>query len=191
MSNNTRTELDKREILRLSNEESNKLTKECLQTALMQLMSEKAFEKITITELVKRSGVSRSAFYRNYHTKEDILVEINSAIMQLLTEAFSGKEYLENPLRFYRTFFQSIKENADVFHLYLQANLQNKSTFMKLAYPETDDSVSRRGFYKITAFKSAFIQIIYEWFQNGMQDEVDEMAQICVSILSVFLDPES
>ena len=53
----------------LSNKEANKVTRECLQTALIQLMSQKPFEKITITELVRRSGVSRTAFYRNYESK--------------------------------------------------------------------------------------------------------------------------
>ena len=35
-----KTELEKREILRLNNEESNKLTKECLSMALIYLMNE-------------------------------------------------------------------------------------------------------------------------------------------------------
>ena len=60
----------------LSNKEANKVTRECLQTALIQLMSQKPFEKITITELVRRSGVSRTAFYRNYESKEEILNEV-------------------------------------------------------------------------------------------------------------------
>ena len=59
------TEIKKRDVLRMSNEASNKLTKECLQMALIYLLNEKPIEKITITELVKRSGVSRTAFYRN------------------------------------------------------------------------------------------------------------------------------
>ena len=40
------TELQKRDVLRMSNEESNRLTRECLQTALIQLMSEKPFDQI-------------------------------------------------------------------------------------------------------------------------------------------------
>ncbi len=52
---------------------SRQLTKECLQLALVDLMAEKPFEKITVTELVLKSGVSRQSFYRNYESKEDIL----------------------------------------------------------------------------------------------------------------------
>ena len=68
-----KTELEKRDVLRMSNKESNRMTRECLQTALITLMGQKPFEKITISEIVRKSGVSRTAFYCNYDTKEDIL----------------------------------------------------------------------------------------------------------------------
>lgn len=183
-SENKKTELEKKEILRLSNEESNKLTKECLQTALIQLMNEKPFDKISITELVKRSGVSRSAFYRNYDSKEDILLEINQTISQLLMDAFSQPRYLEDPFTLYKDLFTVIKENEQNFRLFLQANLQNISPLLKLLYQETDTSLSQKQFYQNIAYKGAFTQILYEWFQRGMVDDIEDMAQLCVSIFS-------
>ncbi len=56
-----------------SNSELNKLTKESIETALLFLMEKKDFNKISISELVKKAGVSRNAFYRNYKSKEEIL----------------------------------------------------------------------------------------------------------------------
>lgn len=44
---------------RLGNKESNKITRECVETALIQLMKTKPFEAITITDIVQRAGVSR------------------------------------------------------------------------------------------------------------------------------------
>ena len=52
------TELAKRDVLRLNNQESNELTRECIDMALMYLMSEKPFESISISEITKRAGVS-------------------------------------------------------------------------------------------------------------------------------------
>ena len=37
---------------------------------------EKAFSSISITEITSRAGVSRSAYYRNYPSGEDILTNI-------------------------------------------------------------------------------------------------------------------
>lgn len=45
------------ENLRFSNEESNILTKESLQTVLIYLMNKKSFDKITITEIVNKAAV--------------------------------------------------------------------------------------------------------------------------------------
>jgi AcrR family transcriptional regulator len=45
-----------------------------LTTALFQLLATKELQQITVTELVKRAGVSRMAFYRNYQTLDDLLL---------------------------------------------------------------------------------------------------------------------
>ena len=52
--------------------QANILAKECIVTALMQLLEEKPFSAITISELTERAGVSRMTYYRNYQAKEDI-----------------------------------------------------------------------------------------------------------------------
>ena len=44
-------------------------------TALILLMETKPYEKITITEITKKAGVSRMAYYRNYESKDDILLK--------------------------------------------------------------------------------------------------------------------
>ena len=53
--------------------ESNKLAKECIVTALIELMKVRDYASITITDLTKKAGVSRMAYYRNYTSKEDII----------------------------------------------------------------------------------------------------------------------
>lgn len=55
--------------------------------ALMKLMHEKPYHKITITEIAQRADVDRSTFYRNYETKESLL---NQYIHQL-AEEFIGR----------------------------------------------------------------------------------------------------
>ena len=48
------------------NKELNYAIKEALQDALILLMKEKQYRSISITELCKKAGVSRMAFYNNY-----------------------------------------------------------------------------------------------------------------------------
>lgn len=56
-----------------SNKESNQLTRESIEVALLFLLEKKDMKQISISELVRKAGVSRNAFYRNYKSKEEIL----------------------------------------------------------------------------------------------------------------------
>lgn len=56
-----------------SNKESNRLTRESIETALLFLLEQKELKKISIAELARKAGVSRNAVYRNYKSKEEIL----------------------------------------------------------------------------------------------------------------------
>lgn len=174
----------KKEVLRMSNEESNKLTKECLQTALIYLMNEKPFDKITITELVKRSGVSRMAFYRNYNTKEDILKEFSDYFLQKIAQSFEKQEYKENPYLWYLNFFHSIQENAEIFALLLKADMPDSltdpeiSTLERLHPAENTDD-----YYKNLAFEGAFSKILLGWFYRGMKETPEEMSRLCMRLI--------
>ena len=56
-----------------SNSEQKELTRQCLFDALMILWEQKPYDKITITEIARKTGVSRMAFYRNYEAKDELV----------------------------------------------------------------------------------------------------------------------
>lgn len=45
--------------------ESNRLVKDCITTAFIELMKVRDYNTITITDITKKAGVSRMAYYRN------------------------------------------------------------------------------------------------------------------------------
>lgn len=49
------------------------LAVESIYGALLQLMDKKPYAEITVTDICKRAGVSRMAYYRNYASKDEIL----------------------------------------------------------------------------------------------------------------------
>ena len=180
MKKEKRTILEEKNVLRLNNEESNKLTRECLTTALMQLMKEKPLDKITITELVARSGVSRTAFYRNYSTKEDILVDIRNAITETSNNLLLKPELKDDPFLWFKECFRIVQDNADLIRPILDAKItladffKNQSVF-DLLYPNNN----RMNRYKNLAIEAAFQRIMIVWFDEGMIESIDEMASFC------------
>ncbi|MBO4902362.1 MAG: TetR/AcrR family transcriptional regulator [Lachnospiraceae bacterium] len=180
MEYDDQTILEKKNVLRLNNAESNRLTRECLTTALMQLMKEKPIDRITITELVERAGVSRTAFYRNYATKEDILASIREQLSAVTNEFLSKPELKEDEYMWFKECFKLVRDRADVIRPILGANillgdLFNSQSVLDTLYP-SDDRMSR---YRNLAMAAAFQKILITWVEEDMIESVDEMAAFC------------
>ena len=177
------TEMQRKEVLRMNNKESNQLTRECLQLSLMHLMSEHPYEKITVSEIVRRAGVSRTAFYRNYTDKEDILHELGDEIVKRISEISEKPELHENPRQWFEDIFRAVKNDKDIIALFDQAGILQNELFLGKAvserlYPTTDPEEK----YLRLAAEAAILQILISWFRDGMQEDEKLMADICVNI---------
>lgn len=51
-----------------------KRTRELLQKALIELMSERDFDAITIQDIVDRADLGRTTFYQHYHNKDELFI---------------------------------------------------------------------------------------------------------------------
>lgn len=179
-----KNDLKKREMLRLSNAESNRLTRECICTALIRLMNQYPFDKITITSIINRSGVSRAGFYRNYSSKEEVLQEIGTAVSDLISTALNDKKYRDHPRQWYLDCFLAIKKHQDWFRLLLKAKMP--PDFIFHAQHKNDDDLMKlppKERYHQIAVQSAVKQVVIAWFENGMAESPEEMADICQSLL--------
>lgn len=120
--------------------------KQSIVRALFSLMREKNLADIHITELVNRAGVARASFYRNYCSREDVLVTL---IRDVLDE-FSGqmdvsqgsfytyenlllsfryfRKYREYILNLYRSGFVSVLlEELNQFHGSVEGSMASSS----------------------------------------------------------------
>lgn len=50
-----------------------KRAKEYITEAILQLLNNKKYEDITITDIAEKAGVTRITFYRNFESKDDII----------------------------------------------------------------------------------------------------------------------
>ncbi len=178
------TELEKLNVLRLSSEESNRISRECLRTALLHLMSEKDFYDISITELVKRAGVSRTTFYRNYESREALLHETIDDLTQHVSALLHSAQRDNGIYDACLELFRELKENASLFHALFSSKLSLDEFFsapslMEKIFPSGDDE----SYYKNAAFEGACLYIIKDWVLSGMPQSPERMADICSRIL--------
>ena len=60
--------------------------KRCITDALFSPLEGKSLSDIRITEIIERAGVARASFYRNYRTKEDVLVTLIRDVIERFGE---------------------------------------------------------------------------------------------------------
>lgn len=185
------SELSKKNITRMSNIESNKLTRECLQTALVTLMKLKNYEKISISELVKKAGVSRTSFYRNYNSKEDIILEVEKDILSTCVDALFTPKYENNLYQWFYDIFDKIKENAELFRLICVADMDNiiflNAPDLICEHFNITENVKR---YHLTALFGGLKDVMLSWLKSDMPETVNEMAQICEDMFKPFVAHE-
>ncbi len=172
--------LSHEELLKLSNEQSKKITRESIITALILLFAEKPFEKITITDIAKKAGVSRTAFYSNFESKEDVAKELGKNITVELNEFFAGNRYSGDGRVLLLGVFTAIKENPDRMKVLFNSKQMVHEILGGETYLDTvmkaEDSF---GYYNIFATEAALKKIIVEWFRGGMKESPEDMAQYC------------
>lgn len=165
-------------ITRLSNKQAKLVTKSCLQTALIQLLDKKDLNEISISELTRKAGVSRTAFYSNYQNIDDVLLEIiDQELTELNTVIWDAINRKEN---FFPPIIQKMKDNYDLYSLTLKSNIEKTALFqmreyIKAAHP----SIDKESYYLMTAAVGALRGIIIEWFMNCCDESVEVISDLC------------
>ena len=174
------TELENRNVKRLSNKQANLLTRECLQMSLVKLMAQKPFEKISISEIAKNAGVSRTAFYRNYNSKEEIIEDACEDVFNRIQRSF--EEYKGDWKNWYYVIFKTVKDNSEMVKAALDAKIDIfPSGVLNASFPPK----TKEEYYENIAREVSFYSIVLEWFNNGMEESPEVMANLCNSVYEV------
>lgn len=145
------------------NETSHRLTIEAIQQALFMLMKEKDFSSITITDIIRKAGVSRSAFYKNFKNKEDV---INEHMEQLLEAAFDAMDYSGSLKDKAIYIYNVINDNRENLKLLLDMGLERQLLDKANSLRITSDLTYNQQMY-ITLWNGA----IYNVFTRMIRDE--------------------
>lgn len=163
--------------------ESNRLTREYIKTAMLELLAKKNVAKISITELVARAGVSRTAFYRNFSSKEELMDEI---VYDLLDKI--SLENIKNMINYtkeqYINFFSLLRSKKKEILLITSAGVENISIInrnhsLSEAIVKQNEGLS----FEEVAFRGAVNAITYKWILNGMKETDEQMGNILYSII--------
>ena len=165
--------------LRRHSEELNKLVIESLQGALLQLVVKKPYDSITITELCRKAGVSRMAFYGNFDSKDDILQKIVQDIQTELFERIGSPFRQEVTYQWYVEMFRYIAEKVDVLKAFFCAGYQGKYLELVNARILRHKGMQARDSYQRLLWSGGIVNAVVYWLSNDMLETPEDMASFC------------
>ena len=184
--------------------EKNRKTKQLIQTSFMKILENKSFESITVGDITKTAQINRGTFYLHYKDKFDLLDNIEQQLFENLgnhidelqmhyssTHTFEkGQEQLA------ATLFSSIKMHAPMLKIFLSNHgragfhLRFRDAFsekvrVNLEKNESFNISSKAPLeYFLSFITSAFLGLIEQWVQNGLDKTPEEMTAIYIDIIS-------
>lgn len=150
--------------------------------ALLLLLKKKEYKDISITEICKKAGVSRISFYRNFESKEDILLKkIKNVTDSFLKE--SAISYKSDTISsYFIKLFTHMKQQIEL------CNALNKAGLMHMIKDEFDQVFLNTYRQEYDEYKSVFIaggiyNVFLFWFNNNCRDNPENLAKRLESIL--------
>ncbi len=67
-------------------------TRHLLGEALVQLIREKDYMSITVSDIIERANIGRSTFYAHYHDKDDLFVREMDQVIEVLSDHIPGQD---------------------------------------------------------------------------------------------------
>ncbi len=157
------------ETLKKNNEESHDFVKSCFRFALMIILKDPNDTRITISRLCKIAGVSRTAFYRNYHDVEDVLIDEIVTFSMALAGQIKTDVY-ENWL----SLFKLVESKLEDLKAIVNAGFEHKilEVFLSLLPEEGDNRTIQ------TIWLSLFYTFMVQWVKEGKPKKAEDMARI-------------
>ena len=171
-------------------------TREAIQLAFKELLKEKPFQKITVTEIAERAGFARHTFYNHYETKEDILNHLVDGFFDsFFSDVGNWNFYYSKPgedVQMVKSFFQVWKDNAEIVEILKRVDIdavlieQMKDHFTKFYYeqvaPEIPGANIALGKYMIYFNTYTLLGILKPWLQDNMKYPPEMMAEFLMQL---------
>ncbi|WP_066316116.1 TetR/AcrR family transcriptional regulator [Bacillus sp. FJAT-29814] len=184
--------------------EKNRKTKQLIQNSFMQILENKPFESITIGDITKAAQINRGTFYFHFINKYELLDQIEQQLFAdlgnhidelqsryLPTQTVEkGQEHLAD------TLFSFIEMHSPLLKIFLsdhgragfhlrfrdsfsakvRSNLEKNESFLANLKVPMD--------YFLAFITSAFLGLIEQWVQNGLDKTPQEMTALYIDIIS-------
>lgn len=168
--------------------EANIRVKSSITKALFELMHNKSFSDISISELIRSAGVARVSFYRNYDSKEDVLMTLIDDVLEQFRGTIDSDEVNYYTYQNIRRSFEYFKKYGNfVLDLYQfgygSILLEKLNCFHEeVAGTMPNSSIEK---YKLYVYMGALFNTAIMWLKSGTKEDEEDITNMFCSMCGI------
>lgn len=180
-------------------------SRKLIRQAFYELLKEKEFEKITVTDIVKRADVNRSTFYAHYPDVMGVVDEIQEEILdycQKTLDHVDFSDFFENPSIVLNDIIQILEENHELYRLLMHSTMATKQLeqIKSVLLEKTLKNTAIRERYgnafefefQLRFFMGGVIDVYSQWLNNeidcSLKELTDLLARLIVRVSEEFMN---
>ena len=167
-----------------------------IRQAFFELLKEKKFEKITVTDIVKKADVNRSTFYAHYPDVMGVVEEIQEEILeytQNFMENVDFRDFYANPKPYLQHIVKLVAENNELYRLLMTSAMAAKQ-LDQLKYILMDRTIEtldvQKGFkdkfeleFSTRFFMGGIVDVYTQWMNGVIDCSLDELTDQLANII--------
>jgi len=164
--------------MNVKNNKRRKESQEKIEKAFVELLQSREIKDISVSDLVKQTGLNRSTFYANYLDIFDLADKTRETLEREFSNLFADYDYF-NDRNGALKMFRHIQENQIFYKTYFKLCYDDKHLISvydpKRAEQEhIEDNLK----YHIEFFRNGLNAVIKLWLAGGCQESPEEMAAV-------------
>ena len=167
-----------------------------IRQAFLDLLRQKVFEKITVTDIVKRADINRSTFYAHYPDVlglvEEMMAEVIDNSLQLVAN-LDIQDIFHDPIPFLQGLITLGEENLEIYKLLDKSDFAlrqiEKMKFLLIQKSMTavgiPESIRQNTAFRIQVnfFIGGILSTYQQWMQGNLNCSTDEIVQQMANLI--------
>ena len=164
--------------MNVKNNKRRRESQDKIEKAFIELLQSRQIEDITVSDIIKISGLNRSTFYANYMDIFDLADKTRVKLETDFSNLFADYDYF-NERSGALKMFTHIKENQIFYKTYFKLCYDDKHLVSIYDTKRAEqENMAGNIKYHIEFFRNGLNAIIKLWLADGCQESPEEMAEV-------------
>ncbi|MBQ2661984.1 MAG: TetR/AcrR family transcriptional regulator C-terminal domain-containing protein [Clostridia bacterium] len=149
-----------------------------IEKAFIKLLQSHDIKNISVSDIIKATGLNRSTFYANYLDIFDLADKTREKLEKEFSNLFADYDYF-NERSGALKMFTHIKENQLFYKTYFKLCYDDKHLISKYDAKRAEkENVTANIKYHVEFFRNGLNAIIKLWLTDGCKESPEEMAEV-------------